>query len=43
MLSHRPSLLLAVDKIAVLRAGELVKFGERASVLADLTGKTESS
>jgi PrtD family type I secretion system ABC transporter len=42
VISHRPSLLSVVDKIAVLRAGELVKFGERDSVLADLTGKTES-
>lgn len=42
VISHRPSLLSVVDKIAVLRAGELVKFGEKDSVLADLTGKTES-
>ncbi len=42
VISHRPSLLSVVDKIAVLRAGELVKFGERDSVLANLTGKTES-
>jgi PrtD family type I secretion system ABC transporter len=39
VISHRPSLLSVVDKIAVLHDGALVKFGSRDEVLSELTNK----
>jgi PrtD family type I secretion system ABC transporter len=37
VISHRPSLLANVDGIAVLKEGVVVKYGERDSVLAELS------
>ena len=38
VVSHRPSLLSVVDKIAVLKDGALVRFDERDLVLSELGG-----
>ncbi len=40
LITHKLNVLQAVDKIAVLNAGQLVYFGERDAVLAKLSGNT---
>lgn len=40
VITHRPRLLAAVDKVAVLKQGRLVDFGDRDAVLARLQGES---
>jgi PrtD family type I secretion system ABC transporter len=37
VISHRPSLLAKVDKIAILKEGLLVKYGDKGPILAELS------
>jgi PrtD family type I secretion system ABC transporter len=41
VISHRPSLLMQVDKLLVLEAGRVVRFGERAEVMRRVTQRAE--
>lgn len=43
VVTHRPGILPAVDKIAVLRAGEIVSFGPRDDVLSALNKAATAS
>lgn len=38
IITHKPNVLAAVDKVAVIVAGQLQDYGEREAVLAKLTG-----
>ncbi|MEO9960062.1 MAG: ATP-binding cassette domain-containing protein, partial [Nisaea sp.] len=40
VISHRPSLLAGVDKIAVLKDGVLVKYGPRDRIMNELSAPT---
>jgi PrtD family type I secretion system ABC transporter len=41
VVSHRPSLLMQVDKLLVLEAGRVVRFGARAEVMRRVTPRAE--
>jgi ATP-binding cassette subfamily C exporter for protease/lipase len=43
LITHRPNVLSAVDRILVLRDGAILMFGPRDEVLAALAGKTKPS